>query len=78
MAVSLEWTHLKAFSQSESVPVVHGPVRGRDGAYVATGGGRRGILLGPAMGRITADLIVQGRAALPIGAFDPARFSAAR
>jgi glycine oxidase len=55
-----------------------GPVPGRDGAYVATGGGRKGILLGPAMGRITADLIVQGRAALPIDAFEPARFSAAR
>jgi hypothetical protein len=30
------------------------------------------------MGRIPADLIGQGRAALPIDAVDPARFSAAR
>ena len=55
--------------------LVLGRVPGWDGVYMATGGGRQGIVLGPAMGKITADLIIAGRADLPIAAFDPGRFS---
>ena len=52
-----------------------GQVPGWEGVYIATGGGRSGIALGPAMGRITADLITQGSTDIPIDAFDPGRFS---
>ncbi|MGQ4810333.1 Glycine oxidase [Candidatus Entotheonellaceae bacterium PAL068K] len=52
-----------------------GPVPGWQGVYMATGAGRKGILLGPAMGRITADLITQGNSHIRIDAFDPGRFA---
>ena len=51
-----------------------GPAPGTEGAFVATGAGRNGILLGPAMGRITADLITTGYSAVDIAAFNPGRF----
>ena len=47
----------------------------REGVYVATGGGRQGIVLGPALGRITADLITAGVTPFDIGTFDPGRFA---
>jgi glycine oxidase len=52
-----------------------GPVPGWQGVYMATGAGRKGILLGPAMGRLTADLITKGSVTIPIDAFDPGRFA---
>ena len=52
-----------------------GPVPGWEGVYMATGAGRKGILLGPAMARVIADLIVDGTPGLAIGAFDPGRFA---
>ena len=54
------------------------PLLGRapelENVYVATGAGRSGILLGPAMGRATADLVTTGESTIPIGPFDPRRF----
>ena len=58
---------------TDGLPVL-GSVPGSEGVYVATGAGRKGILLGPAMGRITADLIATGSSDIPIDAFDPGRF----
>ncbi len=58
---------------ADGLPLI-GAVAGLDGAFVLTGAGRKGILLGPAMGKSMAELILEGRAALPIDAFDPARF----
>ena len=52
-----------------------GEVPGWEGVYMATGAGHRGIALGPAMGRITADLITKGTTSIPIDAFDPGRFA---
>src|SRR6185295_7166148 len=40
--------------------LVLGRVPGFDSVYIATGAGRKGILLGPAMGRAVADLILTG------------------
>ena len=57
----------------DDLPIV-GAVPGWEGAYVATGGGTKGILLAPAMGRAIADLILTGRTSLPIGSCDPERF----
>ena len=54
------------------------PLLGRapelENAYVATGAGRSGILLGPAMGKAVADLIATGESAIPIDPFSPRRF----
>lgn len=52
-----------------------GAVPGWEGVYMATGAGRKGILLGPAMGRLAADLITKGSTSLPIDAFAPGRFA---
>ena len=59
----------------DGLPVL-GPVPGWDGVYAATGAGRKGILLGPAMGRVTADLITRGATDIPLEGLSPARFSA--
>ena len=45
-----------------------------EGAYVATGGGRLGMMLGPAMGWLIAQLIATGTTSIPLDEFDPARF----
>lgn len=54
-----------------------GQVPGWEGVYMATAAGRKGILLGPAMGRVVADLITKGSTPLPLDAFDPGRFAGA-
>lgn len=51
-----------------------GRVPGIDGLWVAAGHGPWGISTGPASGRLVADLI-DGRAAAPPSALDPARFA---
>ena len=54
------------------------PLLGRapelENAYVATGAGRSGILLGPAMGKAVADLIATGESSIPVEPFSPRRF----
>ena len=54
------------------------PVLGRapelENVYVATGAGRSGILLGPAMGKAAADMVTTGESTIPIGPFDLRRF----
>ena len=55
--------------------LIMGQAPGLRGAYLATGTGRKGILLSPAVGRITADLITTGDAGMDIDAFSPARFA---
>ena len=47
-----------------------------DGAYIATGAGRQGIMMGPAMAKAIADLIASGTTSLPLEAYDPGRFAA--
>ena len=55
--------------------LVLGEVPGTEGAYVATGGGRLGLMLGPAMARLTADLVAKGTTTIPLDEFDPGRFA---
>jgi len=55
--------------------LVLGEVPGWDGVYIATGAGRSGIALGPAMGKIVADLITNGSTDIPLDAFAPGRFA---
>ncbi|MBM3934235.1 MAG: FAD-dependent oxidoreductase [SAR202 cluster bacterium] len=54
-----------------------GPAPGVEGVFIGTGGGRQGIVLGPAMGMALAELVVSGTSALPIAPFDPGRFVSA-
>ena len=58
----------------DGLPIL-GRVPERDNVYLATGGGKKGVLLAPAMGVVLADLIVRGETRLPIGDFAPARFA---
>ena len=53
--VVLQTACLRPVSE-DGLPII-GEVPGRDGVYLATGAGRKGILLGPAMAQATADLI---------------------
>jgi glycine/D-amino acid oxidase-like deaminating enzyme len=54
------------------------PILGRapgwDNVYLATGAGKKGILLSPGMGRAIADLITQGSTNITIGPYMPERF----
>ena len=55
------------------------PIIGRapvaDGVWIATGGGRRGILFSSVMGQIAADLVVSGRSELDFSPFALERFA---
>ena len=56
-------------------PII-GAVPGRPGAFLATGHGRKGVLMSPATGAALAELILDGQASsLDLGPFDPARFA---
>ena len=55
------------------LPII-GLVPGWENVYLATGAGKKGILLSPAMGKAVADLITQGDTSLSIGAFKLDRF----
>lgn len=54
--------------------LVLGRVPGLEHVYVATGGGRKGILYGPAMGRAIADLVLDREPRVALEAFAPGRF----
>jgi glycine oxidase len=62
---------------TDGLPII-GRLPGWQNAYVATGGGPKGVLLSAAMGGVIADMI-SGSALhvpdVPIDAFDPARFA---
>ncbi len=55
------------------------PIIGRapnlDNVYLATGAGKKGILISTGMGKAVADLITDGRTALPVEPFAPERFA---
>ncbi|MDE2766054.1 MAG: FAD-dependent oxidoreductase [Chloroflexota bacterium] len=55
-----------------------GAVPGWDGLYLATGHGRKGILLSLVSGKAMAELIVTGRSAIDVDAFAPARLALSR
>lgn len=59
---------------ADNLPII-GQVPGLEGAYVAGGAGRKGILLSTAMGKAIADLITQGRTDVPIAPFGLERFA---
>ena len=60
----------------DGLPLI-GAAPGREGAYVATGHGRKGIILSLATGEALAELITEGRSSeVDLTPFDPARFGA--
>ena len=62
----------------DGLPVI-GAAPGRRGAYVATGHGRKGVILSLATGEAMAELIMEGRSSeVDLTPFDPARFGGDR
>ena len=57
----------------DRLPII-GPVPGCDDVYLATALEKKGILIGPAVGRAIADLIVRGETSAPIERLGPTRF----
>ena len=49
---------------------------GWENVYLATGAGKKGVLLSPGMGKAVAEIICQGETSLSIGGFGPERFTA--
>src|SRR5204863_264583 len=63
---------LRPFSP-DGLPIVDA-APGLSGLWLATGGGRRGILLSSVMGKATADLIVKGQAEVDLTPYSLGRF----
>ena len=59
---------------SDWLPII-GKAPGWENVYLATGAGKKGILLAPAIGKAVSDLIMRGETALPIAACAPERFA---
>ncbi len=59
---------------SDWLPII-GKAPSWDNVYLATGGAKKGILLGPAMGKALADLITAGSTPLSIAPFGLERFA---
>jgi len=71
-----EWVGRRP-SLADGLPAI-GAVPGSPGVYCAVGHARMGLTLGPATGRLLAEMIVGAPLSAPVEAFDPSRFSAAR
>lgn len=56
------------------LPIV-GAAPGWDNAYLATGAGKKGILLSPGIGKAVADIIADGETDVPLQGFDVERFA---
>ncbi len=56
------------------MPIV-GAAPGWDNVYLATGAGKKGILISPGMGKAVADIITKGATDLPIEGFGADRFA---
>ena len=57
----------------DGLPVL-GRIPAKPGIIVASGGGRKGIMLAPAMGKAAADLALNGTSTLDVSALSPGRF----
>ena len=54
--------------------IILGPIANDENIFLATGTGRKGILLGPAMGTIISQLITGQNPKIDITSFSPSRF----
>ncbi len=57
----------------DRLPII-GRAPGRDNVYLAAALEKKGIMIGPAVGRAIADLVVRGETSVPIKNFSPSRF----
>ncbi len=57
----------------DRLPII-GRVPGRDNVYLAAALEKKGILIGPAIGRAITDLVVRGETSVPVENFSPTRF----
>lgn len=71
-----EWCGLRPCTP-DGLPAV-GALPGWRGVYAATGHAMLGLTFGPVTGELVADLVVDGRASMPIEALSPARFGSSR
>ena len=55
------------------LPIV-GKAPGWDNAYLATGAGKKGILLSAGIGKAVADMLMHGHTNVPVGGFELSRF----
>tara|TARA_Y100001970_G_scaffold200313_1_gene243615 strand:- start:247 stop:1371 length:1125 start_codon:yes stop_codon:yes gene_type:complete len=60
---------------SKDGKVILGPVPQIDNVFLGTGAGRKGILLGPGMAKITADIVMDKQPEIDISTFSVTRFS---
>ena len=58
------------------LPII-GQAPGWENVYLATGAGKKGVLLSPALGQAAADLMAHGQTGLSIEGLSPARFAPA-
>ena len=58
----------------DDMPIV-GRAPGWENVFLATGAGKKGMLLGPGIGKATADLITSGTSDVPLAGCEPARFA---
>jgi glycine oxidase len=58
----------------DGLPII-GKAAGWDNVYLASGGGKKGILLSPGIGKAIANLITEGQTSLSIGVCAPERFA---
>src|SRR5439155_22889702 len=58
----------------DELPII-GALPAADNAYVATGHGANGLLLGPVSGRVVADLLAGRTPPVDVSAFSPARLA---
>ncbi len=58
----------------DGLPVI-GPVPGWEGVFLSTGAGRKGIILSPSMGKLTAELALGQADEAAMADFSPVRFS---
>ena len=72
-AVSMQTACLRPVTP-DWLPIV-GAAPGWDNVYISTGGQKKGILLGPAMGKGIADTIASGHTEISLRGCDPGRFS---
>lgn len=55
-----------------------GPLPSASNLYLVTGCSGHGFALGPALGKLMSEWIVDGRPSLSLDAFDPLRFASGR
>jgi D-amino-acid dehydrogenase len=58
---------------ADGLPVL-GWAPGLEGLMISTGGAKMGVTLAPALGKMAAELILEGRASLNVAALGPNRF----